>query len=718
MTDIYGGGATGASAYELYVEVQTEAGAPVLSKSAWIASLKGDVGVVIDPEAVAWDVEADYATRAVTTDAGSTWIAKRPTTGERPSLTPDAWAVLVPGVDLAFAAALEDSLQGVIDEADVAMTQQVQTAGASASAAAGSAVTAQAAETGAEAAQAAAELAAGNAQAAALTCATWATLAALTGTLAGQGAEVLDSDAGTHTDPVVGGTVNNGGRYSWSASPAGWRRIGDTGLTSKAAAADLAAEAAARAALVTGDDTDLGHVIRNLLGFWLANFTEAGDILSKYLSISATGDQMEFRDALGFHIATIGSDGVTIKGCVTMDARPGGDWIVADPLGFHLIAMIGNRFYVMGEEVGSGSTAALIEAAPEVELARTGILKRGPTGLPNWRKARAAVLQRIGGARILCLGDSLTAGGSTEAGSLQAAAYPTMLARLLGNVYPATAAGFYGGKYGSGISAYDPRLTLGAGWTAVEASTVAVLGGQAIENTTTTNALTFAPGVAWDTAEVTVAGIGAGSLGLSIGGAVTNYSPTVGVVTTITYTAASLAAHTLTIARVSGDVQVLGIVCTDSTAPAVTVINAARGGYEIGDYLDSTDFYSPANTLPNVTADLCLVEIGINDRNAELAPASYRAQLSALLDLLPAASDVVLIASASPSPGALTYAWSEYVEQMRLEADSRGLDLIDLTVAMGDRTTIEAQGWNSDGVHLTRRGLAEKAHIIHKILTA
>ena len=67
-----------------------------------------------------------------------------------------------------------------------------------------------------------------NAQASSRTVATWAALTALTGTTVGEGAEVLDTDTGTHTDPVVGGSVANGGRYSWSASPAGWRRVGHT----------------------------------------------------------------------------------------------------------------------------------------------------------------------------------------------------------------------------------------------------------------------------------------------------------------------------------------------------------------------------------------------------------------------------------------------------------------------------------------------------------
>jgi len=55
---------------------------------------------------------------------------------------------------------------------------------------------------------------------------TWSGLVAIVGTRAGQPAQVLGPDAGTHTDPVVGGTVANTGTYTWSTSPAGWRRVG------------------------------------------------------------------------------------------------------------------------------------------------------------------------------------------------------------------------------------------------------------------------------------------------------------------------------------------------------------------------------------------------------------------------------------------------------------------------------------------------------------
>lgn len=70
------------------------------------------------------------------------------------------------------------------------------------------------------------ELAEGSA-AGYVVAATWAGLAAISGTRQGQPGRVPTSDAGTHTDPVAGGTVKNSGEFSWNISPAGWRRVGD-----------------------------------------------------------------------------------------------------------------------------------------------------------------------------------------------------------------------------------------------------------------------------------------------------------------------------------------------------------------------------------------------------------------------------------------------------------------------------------------------------------
>lgn len=55
---------------------------------------------------------------------------------------------------------------------------------------------------------------------------TWAELLARPGTTSGQPGEVV-GDGGTHTDPVVGGTVPNDGSYAWSTSPAGWQWVSE-----------------------------------------------------------------------------------------------------------------------------------------------------------------------------------------------------------------------------------------------------------------------------------------------------------------------------------------------------------------------------------------------------------------------------------------------------------------------------------------------------------
>ena len=73
---------------------------------------------------------------------------------------------------------------------------------------------------------------------------TWAALSATTAA-ANTGAIVIDADTGTHTDPVVGGTVANGGVYRYSTSPAGWQRVASSTAAQAAASAATATNAAA-----------------------------------------------------------------------------------------------------------------------------------------------------------------------------------------------------------------------------------------------------------------------------------------------------------------------------------------------------------------------------------------------------------------------------------------------------------------------------------------
>lgn len=110
----------------------------------------------------------------------------------------------------------------------------------------------------------------------------WADLAAHpTGGLSnGAGAKVYN-DAGTHTDPVVGGTVNNEGVYSYvTGSPSGFQRVANLEVEDAAAEADRAeteadrAEAAATAyfeTVPTGENLFDPSEVRE--GYFVSNST-------------------------------------------------------------------------------------------------------------------------------------------------------------------------------------------------------------------------------------------------------------------------------------------------------------------------------------------------------------------------------------------------------------------------------------------------------------
>jgi len=73
---------------------------------------------------------------------------------------------------------------------------------------------------------------------------TWDNLSDVTGARDGQPAAVSDGDTGTHTDPVVGGTVENAGSYAWRVASGAWERIGSIGDIAAASAASNAAQTA------------------------------------------------------------------------------------------------------------------------------------------------------------------------------------------------------------------------------------------------------------------------------------------------------------------------------------------------------------------------------------------------------------------------------------------------------------------------------------------
>lgn len=142
-----------------------------------------------------------------------------------------------------------------------------------------------------------------------IAAASWTALAAITGSYAGQSAAVF-GDAGTHTDPVVGGTVDNTGRYAWSVSPAGWQWIDD----------------GAAGSISWGDITDKPEEFTpEAHTHAISDITDLSSTLSGKLAITDAPELI--RDTIG--TALVAGDGVTItvndaSDTITIAASGGG----------------------------------------------------------------------------------------------------------------------------------------------------------------------------------------------------------------------------------------------------------------------------------------------------------------------------------------------------------------------------------------------------------
>lgn len=525
-------------------------------------------------------------------------------------------------------------------------------------------------------------LAASNAaqsyQAASRTVATWAALSALTGTTVGEGAEVLDSDTGSHTQS--GATVPNAGRYSWTGSA--WSRIGDTGLSGvKTIAQD---EVADRQALIDA---------------------------------SADGTSVTIKDAVGNVGYRFSGKALRMMGLSELSDFGSQDFFVKDGLGFVSFRVSNGRATHMGKPIASEiSLDDLAALSPSVELRRTGLLTRGPRDLPTWRLARAGVLQGVRRARIACIGDSNTMGWrSGDAGShLRARSYPSTLARLLRDLN-GTDDNVFGRALttATGYPAYDPRLVVGSGWSP---SGTASLGGEMWINSTSTNALIYTPSKAWDTATVWVASDAASALTIGKAGDLFSHTPTAGQITALTYLAGSVSTQALEIARLSGAPGVIGWDCWDSTRSGVSVLGMGRSGWRSDQYADASTYSAPMAAMASIDADLFLIQLGLNDWNQNRDPAVFQDELIELVDAAQASgADAALIVPMYPD-GSRSYQWSAMRDAIYAAAAARAVPVIDFGARLGPYAEANADGFIYDNLHPNGFGYGDSAVLAHHLI--
>ena len=249
-----------------------------------------------------------------------------------------------------------------------------------------------------------------------------------------------------------------------------------------------------------------------------------------------------------------------------------------------------------------------------------GVLGRARFSVPDLPVWSAAVrTMQAGGreARLLCIGDSVTQGYGAVSGGWtpngRASAWPERLAAMMsGRGLPASAASVAGAGAADGASggysAYDPQVTMGAGW-GVNALTG--MGGKLFSGAaSSTGVWSFQPNGPVDRFDLwAVTNTALGVLTVETDGLVR--------ATVNTTKAASMEVTTVAFPETAGPVSVrwtsggavfiAGGVAWRSDVKRARVINAGWGGARIADWITTDQPYRAYGSIPAAAPDLSVV---------------------------------------------------------------------------------------------------------------
>lgn len=332
------------------------------------------------------------------------------------------------------------------------------------------------------------------------------------------------------------------------------------------------------------------------------------------------------------------------------------------------------------------------------------------------RSAIAGMQAGSGAVKVLCIGDSTTAGYGASV--LQS--YPRQLVNALSPWLPAA----------PGL-AIPPREVADSRW-ALNGWPVVTTFGWAdslalVSNGPGTGLATFTPGIAADTFDVYYFGTGGyGTLHIELdtGEKIdVNTADAGGSVRKATVTAAAATAtHVVNLYNPSAqNVAVLGIDAYVAASQKMRIGNAGVSGTASSQWAASQGAVNgsgSAAAIRGYAPDLTIIMLGINDAKAGVSVEAFLSNLAATCAAGKASGSVILMSPVPSNTSDLSAREQAYQAALPAFAQSQGVAYVDVLGRFESYAASQPLGMYSDGLHPSIKGYADIAQVVATAIRA
>lgn len=343
----------------------------------------------------------------------------------------------------------------------------------------------------------------------------------------------------------------------------------------------------------------------------------------------------------------------------------------------------------------NSSGTALI-GGPDGEI--VSVRSNGKYPLNKWDAAQIQAAARKRYAILAFWGDSNTGGfgtgitvGLNYNDDAHKSSYPSQAAVSINSqVMKCTRDSVFGtaraASAGVTYNQYDPRVTVGAGWTAADSSLV-FAGGFFQATTTTAGTLDFQPAAPFNSFKVHYPQVSSGTTNLvvQVDGSAAGYAPisnnnATGRPFSTTYTIpGQLTTHKISFTSPNASVfaWVQGITCWDSYNPGIVVHQCGNAG-AVAAHLASAGTYFSIETMKLIAPDLTIINCTINDQGSQTASASYIADMTTVIDAALVSGDVIVLANTPNTNAGFSNGYMDTITPLlKAVCDARSVNMID-----------------------------------------